>query len=153
MKKTPVDLRLKPQEVQRQWTQDGIPVLCLTMSLPLCTAPLQNRRIRRMNRYYETFRRSYEAYCGKFLFPQAAEAFRMACGESRPFTPWQTEVSFSTTLRSGTLWSLVIDAVENTGGEPFRLRRADTWDLRDGYPLALADFFPGEPLPLRRLRR
>ncbi len=148
----PADLHLLPLERQRQWARDGIPVLSMSLILPACQ-PASDPRLRRIKRCYEHFAHCYESYCEAFLLPGAAEAFRMAAAQSRPFTPWQAEVRYRTTLLTETVWSLLLEAVESGEGGPCRRVRADTWDLRDGYPLSLCDFFPGEPLPLRRIRR
>lgn len=153
MKNVPADFRVEALLRQRQWTEDGIPVLTLSLSLPFCRTVLPDRRLRRMNRCFENFARCYERYCERFLLPQAKAAFREAAGQSRPFCPWQAEARYHTALQSPSVWSLVIETEERCETGIFLRRRGDSWDLCDGYPLSLSDFFPGEPFPLRRIRR
>lgn len=153
MKTSPLVIHPEPLLKQRQWTQDDIPVLSMTLSLPVCHALVPDTRLRRINRCYMHFARCYENYCETFLLPAAREAFRSAAAVSRPFQPWQAELQFRTTLQSKTVWSLLLEAEESSENGTYRRLRADTWDLRDGYLLTLSDFFPGDPLPLRRIRR
>ncbi|MGM9618896.1 MAG: RsiV family protein [Oscillospiraceae bacterium] len=155
MKKTPAELRPKPREVERRWTWEDIPVLVMTLSLPGFEAALPDRRVRRMDRYYRAFERSYARYCQRFLYPPAAEAFRAAQAQSRPFSPWTADVRCRTTLRSGTLWSLALESEERDQAGRCLLRRrcCDSWDLLGGYPLSLAALFEGEPFFRRTLMK
>lgn len=143
-------LSLQPLTRQRQWLVDGFPVLTLRLSLPAFAG--DDRRLRRIDRCYARFGHCYESYCARFLLPRAAEAFRLAVAANRPFAPWEAEGSFRVTLQTPQLLSLTLDTAEPGCEAVFRRRRGDSWDLRDGLPLALSDFFPGEPFPLRRLR-
>lgn len=135
---------------QRQWCVDGFPVLTLRLSLPSFAG--DDRRLRRIERCYARFGRCYERYCARFLLPRAAEAFRLAAAANRPFALWEAEGSFRVTLLTPQLLSLTLDTAEPDFEAAFRRRRGDTWDLRDGLPLALSDFFPDDPFPLRRGR-
>ena len=67
--KSPADIRLQPLLREREWHWEEIPALKLTLSLPHCAS--EDRRIRRINRYYESFARSAEQYALRFLFPAA----------------------------------------------------------------------------------
>lgn len=146
----PSPLSPQPSARQRQWCVDGFPVLTLRLSLPSFAG--DDRRLRRIERCYARFGRCYERYCARFLLPRAAEAFHLAAAANRPFAPWEAEGSFRVTLQTPQLLSLTLDTVEPDCEAALRRRRSDTWDLRDGLPLALSDFFPGEPFPLRRPR-
>lgn len=154
MKQTPAALTLQTLEQSRQWTVEEIPVLTMTLSLPQCAAAGTDRRLARIDRYYRQMARSYERYCRHFLYPLASEAFRLQLESGRPFSVWTAGMNAVTTLRTADVWSLYVDTAETSFGEgPDVLRRGDSWNLRDGYPFALSDFFPGELLWRRRLLR
>ncbi len=138
---------------ERQWTQEELPVLFMTLSLPSCRSILPDARLRRINRCYEHFARCYESYCEAFLLPAATAAFRAAIAAGRPFHPWQAELRYRTTLQTSRIWCVLLESEESTESGLCHRLRSDTWDLRDGYLLRLADFFPKDPLPLRRIRR
>ena len=148
--RAPAEIQLQPLERQRQWQWEEIPILELRLSVPHCVS--DDRRIRRINRYYESFARSCEQYAHRFLFPAATEVFAAALAENHCPAMWHFHAAFSTQLLSQTLWSLTLETEEMTGSTPYRCRYADTWDLRSGYPLSLAEFFPAEPLYRRRLK-
>lgn len=144
-------LQIKNAEKNREWQKEGVPVLKMSVSLPTATQ-MPDARIRRFIRYYRSFARSYEQYCARFLLAEAAEDFRAKAEASRPFSPWEARVSFSVTFATPRLVSICTDAEEFHGGKRERLiRRTDTWNLLDGFPLRLSDFFPGEILYRRRI--
>lgn len=149
MKQIPAELTLRPLE--RQWLVDGFPVLTLRMTLPAFDR--HDTRLRRVERCYARFARSYGRYCERFLLPSAADAFRTATAANRPFAPREVCVRCRVTLQTPELLSLTLEMREPDAAAPFLRRRGDTWDLRDGYPLSLSDLFPQEAHPLRRLRR
>lgn len=148
--RSPAEIQLRPLVRQRQWHWEEIPVLELQLSIPHCDT--KDRRIRRINRYYESFARSCEQYAHRFLFPAAAKDFSAAVAENRCPAPWHFHVSFTTHLLRHGIWSLTLETEEVTDGAPYRCRCADTWELTSGYPLALSDLFPAEPLYRRRLK-
>lgn len=151
MNHTPAIFSPQPLQRERQWTQEGIPLLSLRLTLP--GGGGQDPRIRRIDRCYARFARNYERYCARFLLPMAAAAFRDAAERNRPFSPWVVTAAHRVTLLTPELLSLTLELTEPDAAAPLLRRRGDTWDLRDGYPLALHDFFPPDALPLRRLRR
>ncbi len=151
--KKPLELHPEPLLKERQWTEDGLPVLSMTLSLPSCRALLPDARLRRINRCYAHFARCYESYCENFLLPIAAQAFRAAAAAGRPFCPRQAVLRYRTALQTPLLWSVLLEAEESGEACVFRRLRSDTWSLADGYLLRLADFFPEDPHPLRRIRR
>ena len=137
-------LQLKTAEKEREWQREGIPVLKMKLSLP-AAVQTPDSRIRRFSRYYRGFARSYERYCARFLLPEAEEDFRLKRLASRPFSAWEARVSFCVTYQTPVLLSIRADAEEFHGEKRERLiRRADTWNLCDGFPMRLSDFFPGE---------
>ena len=149
--KSPADIRLQPLLREREWHWEEIPVLKLTLSLPHCES--EDRRIRRINRYYESFAGSAEQYALRFLFPAARDCFREAVAANVCPSPWCFSVDFSTQLLSKTIWSLTIETAEQTDLGIYRCRYSDNWDLQSAYHLSLADCFPKDPLYRRRLRQ
>lgn len=147
--RSPIELRLQPLERRRLWHLEELPVLELQLSVPHCCT--EGRRIRRINRYYESFARSCEQYAHRFLFPAAAESFSAALAENRLPSPWSFRVTFSTHFLSDKIWSLTLETEETAADPPYLCRYADTWDLVSGYPLSLQELFPAEPLYRRRL--
>ena len=148
--RSPADILLQPLERQRLWYWEDIPVLELRLSLPHCLS--QDRRVCRINRYYEHFAKSCEQYADRVLYPTAAESFAAALQEHRCGEPWQFCVEFSTRLLSDKIWSLTVETAESTNRPPYRCRYADTWDLNHGCPLSLSELFPVKSLH-RRLRQ
>ena len=154
MNEQAANLRLRTAVHNREWVWEEIPVLVMETRLPEPEPGLPDRRIRRIERYYHNYAACYERYCGRFIFPAASSAFRTALESGKPFLPWRAELKTTVTAKSETLLSLYIDAKETAYGECIsHLRRADTWNLLDGYPFHLSDFFPGELLWRRSIQR
>ena len=152
MNRPPIPVHSEPLTRQHQWHHRELPVLTMTLSLPRCQNDLPDSRARRINRYYETFAQSCKQYAERFLLSEAADAFDTATAENRPFEPHCFSADFSSTLLSDTIWSVTLETHEETFCLPHHRRFSDTWDLRFGYPLSLAEFFPGEPFFRHRLR-
>lgn len=153
MKKEAAVCTIRTAEKEREWLWEGISVLRLRMSFP-DAVQVPDGRIRRFSRYYRRLSRSYERYCARFLFPAAREDARARCSASHPFTAWEAELSWRLVQQTEGLVSLYIDTREVQGGHPDNLiRRADTWNLYDGFPMRLSDFFPGELFYRRRLMK
>ena len=142
---------LRTAEKERTWLHEGVEVLRLSMRYP-DAVQLPDRRIRRFSRYYRELARSYERYCARFLLPAAKEDARLKCGASRPFEAWEAQLCWQLVFKTEGLLSLYVDTQELQGGRTDnRLRRADTWNLYDGFPMRLSDFFPGELFYRHRL--
>lgn len=133
---------------EREWTLDGVPVLCASVSLP---RPLDrsSRTARRIDRFYQAQGRAYLQYCGRILFPQAAAACREAMESSGPLPCCTASLTYRVTCSGGGFWSLYTQTRECVAGQAEVLRRGDVWDLRSGYPAALSAFFPPR-FPIRR---
>lgn len=133
---------------EREWTEEGIPILQAIVCLP---RPIhrEDRRARRIDRFYQAQGRAYLRYCEYFLLPRAAAEAKAALSDSRPLPCYQAELSYQITCAQQGIWSLHTDSREVCSGIIQRLRRGDTWDLRSGYPLPLSSFFPRR-FPLRR---
>lgn len=133
-------LEIAQRTAQREWTVDGIPVLTAELNLPQPVG--EGRGLRRLCRYYEQFGRSYLRYCERFLFPQAAEAYRDALSASAPLPACTASLTHRITWNGDGVLSLFTDSCESCGTRPLRVRRGDTWDLNTFLPVSLADCFP-----------
>lgn len=135
--------QLATEEVttQRDWSVDGVPVLSAKLCLP---KPLGDagRAGRRIDGYYRALQRAYLRYCERWLFPQAAEAYRQACQNSTSLPHDTASLTHRITWNSNGFWSLYTQSRECVSGHTELLRRGDTWDLESGYPLSLSAFFP-----------
>lgn len=136
MKKGLWELHTEAFTAQRDWTVEGIPVLSATISLPK-PVPATGKIARRINRYYQLQGRSYLRYCENWIFPQAAAEYHAALSNSTPLPHFTADLTYCVTYNEGGLWSLYTQSREKGGGHTLRVRRGDTWDLRDGYPLPL----------------
>lgn len=151
MNKTAAALSLHTAEKERSWLSEGTEVLHLSMRYP-DAVQVPDRRIRRFSRYYRDLAHSYERYCERFLLPAAKEDARAKCSASRPFAAWEARLSWQLVCETEGLVSLYIDTQELQDGRlDNQLRRADTWNLYDGFPMRLSDFFPGELFYRHRL--
>lgn len=120
---------------ERTWEAEGLPVLHAAIDLP---CPEASRRIRR---FYALQSRAYLRYCQQFLLPRAEVAARTALEESRPFSPWEADLSWQCTYEEGSLLSLWVQSRE-AGDGVFYQRRGDTWDLAASAPVPLSCFLP-----------
>ncbi|MEG1918219.1 MAG: DUF3298 domain-containing protein, partial [Oscillospiraceae bacterium] len=137
-----------PETTVRDWTVDGIPVLSAALTLPHPVG--KERRQRRIARYYQQFARSYLHYCDSFLFPRAAEGYRLAVAASTPLPAFTAHLSYQVTYNQNGLFSLYLDAEERGDGGRLTVRRGDTWELSSGMTLPLPSFFPPHT-PYRKL--
>ena len=126
--------------IQREWAEEGIPVLTASVELP---APEDTDRIaRRIRRYYRLQGRAFLRYCEHQLLPYAKAAYRAALAASAPLPCFRAELNCSVTYHEKGLWSLYTQSRE-TGlpGQLLIRRWGDTWDLRTGCPLPPGSFF------------
>lgn len=133
----------------REWTADDVPVLRAEIFLPR-PADLRDRAARRIHRFYQLQGASYLRYCENWLAPKAAADFHRAAQEGAPLPFYTARLTYRVTCNEGGFWSLHTDSEEFTGSRPLLVRRGDTWDLRSGYPVSAAAFFPRHT-PIRRL--
>ena len=142
MKASLVQLSTQPLVTEREWTEDGIPVLTASCSLPQPVKP-QGAAARRVRRYYQLQRRCFFRYCETWLLPQARAEYHAALAASRPLPCFRAELGYRVTWNQDGLWSLYTHTRETCPGSPPLLgRRGDTWDLAAGYPVPLKAFFP-----------
>ena len=135
-------MELQPFTTEREWTADGIPVLSATVSVPQ-PVPLSGKLARRLHRYYQLQCRSYLRYCEKILFPQAEQEYRAALAASAPLPFFRAELHYQITYQDPRFLSLYTQSCETAPHWKLTLRRGDTWDLTQGYPVPLSAFFPG----------
>ena len=151
MKEPLTSLSTEPLTAEREWTADGVPALSAAVTVPE-PVPCADRTARRIRRYYQLQCRSFLHYCEKVLLPQAAAEVRAALAASRPLPVFRAELTYQVTHNEGGLWSLYTQSRETVPGAPsLLLRRGDTWDLSDGYPVPLSAFFPRRSGWRRRL--
>lgn len=134
-------LKLEPFVARREWTADGIPVLTAELSLPRPVGE-SGQAARRLDRYYQLYARAYLRYCERWIFPQSAEAYRLALETSAPLPQDSARLSYHVTCNGGGVLSLYTESAETCGGRTERRRRGDTWDLLTGYPVPLSACFP-----------
>lgn len=134
-------LELETFTAHREWTVEGVPVLTAELSLPRPTDS-SSRAVRRLERYYQLYARSYLRYCERWLFPQSAESCRLALETSAPLPQDSARLSHCVTCNGGGVLSLYTESTERCGGRTERRRHGDTWDLLTGYPIALNACFP-----------
>jgi len=133
---------LATEPAEREWEVEGVPVLSASVRVPQpeSTGDQTSRRVRR---FYQLQSRSFLRYCERCLLPQAAAEYRAALEASRPLPVFRAELDYHVTYNQGGLWSLYTQSREITGpGSTLLTRRGDTWDLSEGYPVPLKDFFP-----------
>ena len=120
---------------------EGEPALELELRWP--RLPEQTPALRRINRYYRKTVQQWRERWQTDLLRQAGVSLQAARQASRPFTPWQAELTWRVTWQGDGLLSLYADAVEQTPGRrPFTVRRGDTWELASGTPCTLPSLFP-----------
>ena len=123
------------------FTTEDIPVLTLQASVPQFVP--QDRRSRRINRYYRQFLRSTQKYCQNGLLPSMTARFTQALAENAPLPEYRVELHYHISYENGRFWSLYLESAERENGHTrLRIRRGDCWDLETGYPIALSAFFP-----------
>ena len=139
----PSDLPAVPQEWEDTMTQDGEPVLELSIRRP--SFP-EEGKTRRLERYFAQVADQWKGRWVTVLFPRACQALADARENSRPFTPWRAALDYTVTLWQPPLLSLRLDALESGGSpRPLRVCTGETWDCAKGYPRTLRSFFPVKP--------
>lgn len=133
-------LETKEFTTERVWTVEDIPVLQASVTLP---EPVQAEDgcTRRIRRFYHLQRRAFLRYCNLWLYPQAVAEYQDALAASRALPLFQAALTYRVTWNEGGFWSLYTQQREQTGQTLLR-RWGDTWDLREGYPVPMAVFFP-----------
>jgi len=146
------ELETEPFAAEREWEVEGVPVLSASVRVPEPVPAAGNRVSRRVKRFYQLQSRSFLRYCERCLLPQAAAEYQTALAFSGPLPAFRAELDYHVTYNQGGLWSLYTQSRETTGpGGTLVTRRGDTWDLAEGYPVPLKDFFPAGTAWKKRL--
>lgn len=133
----------EPLTAERTWTVEDIPVLTAAVTLPPPPEDAGPKTARRTQGYYQGQCRAFLKHCERFLLPQAQAAYRAALAASAPLPCFHAELTYRVTYRENGLWSLYTQSREVTGsGRPRLTRWGDTWDLRTGWLVPPAAFFP-----------
>ena len=117
MKASLAQLSTQPLVTEREWTEDGIPVLTASCSLPQPVKP-QGAAARRVRRYYQLQRRCFFRYCETWLLPQARAEYHAALAASRPLPCFRAELGYRVTWNQDGLWSLYTHTRETCPGGP-----------------------------------
>lgn len=134
-------LPVQSRRLAQTLRQEGRPVLTFSLTLPHLTG--DTRAERRIERYYAHLAECWRRRWAGPLFRRACAAETAARTAGTPFSPWEGEVTYTLTLRNGTLLSLIWEARERRDGQDILRRYGDTWALSEGIPLALPTLFPG----------
>lgn len=144
-------LHTEPFVTEREWAEDGVPILTASVSVPQPVL-LSGRTARRISRFYRLQSRAYLRYCERWLFPQARAEYYAALTVSAPLPHFRAELNYRVTYNEGGFWSLYTQSREVTlPGQTLLTRHGDTWDLSAGYPVDPGDFFPPRAPWKRRL--
>ena len=132
-------LHTEPFVTEREWAEDGIPILTASVSVPQ-PVPASGRTARRISRFYRLQSRAFLRYCERWLFPQARAEYYAALTISAPLPHFRAELHYRVTYNEGGLWSLYTQSREATlPGQTLLTRHGDTWDLATGYPSQARD--------------
>ena len=149
-KRDSAEFSVQPMEAERVWDAEGVPILRARASLPEPSA--SNRSCGKIRAFYRLQSRAFFRYCYGELRPWAEREYRIARERGAPLPSFQAELAFQETYRAGRLWSLYTELREKTDEGPLSRRRwGDAWDIIDGYPAALSDFFPSASRWKRKL--
>ena len=126
---------------QRTLTLEGEPVLEYRLSWPQVSGGgLGGAWI---SRYYRALARAWKVRWDREVYWQACLDLAQRRASSRPFVPWQGELSGEVTLWQDGMVSIRMTGWERRGGQnPNRVRWGDVWRVREGAPVPLRDFFP-----------
>jgi hypothetical protein len=136
LKKANVEPQLAQPGTYRKVFRDGETVL-LTVTQRWPRLAGDSPGLRRIDRYYdalaERWRKRWE---GPLL-----ERAKAAAGPDTP--PWEATLDFTVTLFQDGLFSLWLEASEDTGERrPRRVRMGDVWRVPSGVPVTLRELLP-----------
>ena len=94
--------------------------------------------------YYRAEAELYKKYHVMKLFQMAIDDYEYATANDFPVRTYEVLTVYTVTNNDKYILSLYFDRYEYTGGaHGMTTRSADTWNLRTGRRMDLADFFPG----------
>ena len=135
-------IQLTDRLYEEAFLHQGETVLRCACALPRLHG-LSRRAEARINRYYRRMEQTVRRACRTALFSRASRLAEAARGESLPFAPLDASLTWETTCRTGSLWSLLWQWQVTTEGEPLAFRQqGEVWSLRTGLPCPLSRFDP-----------
>lgn len=142
MKKQPKQPQLLWREKSGALTLEGEPVLSYTLAWPeLRGAGLGGRWI---SLFYANLAAAWEKRWRTQVYWQACIQLSQCRAASRPFSPWSGTLAGSVTVWEQGRLSIQMDGEEVRGdGRPLKVRWGDVWNVKEGAPCRLKEFFPG----------
>lgn len=99
--------------------------------------------LNRINLYNRRKAEAFGQRCSTELYAQAVEDYRSARQDGFPFIPYEAMMVYTIPYNRFCVISLYFDAYQFTGGaHGGTVRTSDTWNLKEGDRMRLADFFP-----------
>lgn len=130
------------EKIERTLTLEETPVLSYTLSVPQITGGgLGGRWI---NAYYTRLSRAWQNRWEREVYWKACLELASRQSRSKDFIPWSGQLDGTVTWQADGLLSIRMEGEETHGdGRPCRVRWGDTWNLREGTPCPLKEFFRG----------
>ena len=126
------------QRREQVMTLEGEPVLSYALSWP------EGADCPRLTRYYRRTAQQWRARWERRLYPLACLELAACRARSRPFRPWQCELSGASPAAAEGLASVVLTARESSSLRSRQTTRGAVWRLADGTPLPLSAVLPAE---------
>lgn len=122
-----------------------VPVLKYTYSYPVFSSRQFMHAVSWINQYYLDRGRNLIAYVKRELLPLAISDYEYSKKTGYPFHMYEVVQTYTVTYNQGYLLSLYLDLYQYTGGaHGSSIQTSDTWNVKHGRILKLADFFPEE---------
>jgi len=131
-------------ELKEDFKYKNIVVLTLSMVYPRVSI-LSNRMAgKRINETIRLQTAGFYDYAAKTLYGQAVRYYQDTQSSGFPFHPYDAVLHYDVTYNENCYLSSYHDQYEYTGGAHGNtVRASDTWSLKTGARLELADFFSG----------
>ena len=119
------------------------PILSYKIKYPLILSPEFENTALRLSLLYKAYARQYRTYCRTTLYQMAAEQYHDSVENGYPVREFEAQQDFTVTCQKDCTLSLSFERYEYTGGAHGNtVRRSDSWDLRNGNRITLAQLFP-----------
>ncbi len=137
-----MDFQIETVTLKEDMNHKGKVVLRYRIDYPRCRSRRFSAAAAGMNELYRKRALLFQRYCRKKLFPLAAEQYEYAIANKFPLMTYEAERKFTLTYLAGCAASLYTDEYVFTGGAHGNtVRRAETWNLKNGKRMALQQFF------------
>jgi hypothetical protein len=153
--KKPIEsLRATREKETEIWTEGGVPLLSVEIDYPLFQEPEGGRSaaVGRINRYYAQRNKQLIRLCKTKLLPRALAAYQSARAEGAAFSEIKAYSRSRVTFNERGLLSVCTDLSFSAFGKR-DTRCGDVWNLQNGCPLTLSDFFPKHAAYKKLLKR